>query len=457
MNEGSSKSFEEWSNEIYEQFPELLRPAEIALSVACQLKINDVKNPFALVFVDVPSAGKTICLNFFSTLEDLVYTTDNFTPASFVSHAANIPKKKLSEVDLLPKIKGKVLIIRDLATIFGEREEDLLKNLGVLTRVLDGEGLELDSGLHGKRGYKGEYNFMLLAGSTPIPPRVWKMSGNLGSRLFFSQIRSPEKGESELANQLVNSSWLEKQRSCQEVTKKFIKDLWGTFPDGVDWKRSQDDSELLKIISRCARLLARLRAPINVWKERWSEDEKENYTYTEPVIERPDRINQLLYNLARGHALTQGRTQIDEADLSIVIDVTFDSAPRTRTNLFRLLIENEGELLTNQVMGSLTCSHTTAHKEMETLKILGVVDVDEGHGMAGQEKNMALNDGFKWFLSDECKSLRNTGSKTLAAASKSDAVKIKSIPYDELPLDLQKYTSEKLIESFEEAEAKGEV
>ena len=70
---------------------------------------------------------------------------------------------------------------------------------------------------------------------------------------------------------------------------------------------------------------------------------------------------------------------------------------------------------------------------------------------------MALNDGFKWFLSDECKSLRNTGSKTLAAASKSDAVKIKSIPYDELPPDLQKYTSEKLIESFEEAEAKGEV
>jgi len=64
--------------------------------------------------------------------------------------------------------------------------------------------LELDSGIHGKRGYKGDYCFMLLAGSTPIPPRVWKMSGNLGSRLFFSQIRSPEKAEGELASQLVN-------------------------------------------------------------------------------------------------------------------------------------------------------------------------------------------------------------------------------------------------------------
>lgn len=449
------KQFIIWSEEIYMQFPELLRSAEIALSVFCQLKINDIKNPFALVFVDVPSSGKTIALNMFSSLSDLVYTTDNFTPASFVSHAANVPKKKLSEVDLLPKIKGKVLIVRDLATIFGEREEDLLKNLGVLTRVLDGEGLELDSGLHGKRGYKGDYNFMLLAGSTPIPPRVWKMSGNLGSRLFFSQIRSTEKEEDELANQLVKSTWLQKQQICQKVTENFIGLILEEYLTGIDWNKSKDSMSLLKIISRCAKLLARLRAPINVWEEKWTKDEKESYLYTEPVIEKPDRINQLLYNLARGHALACGREQISEEDLSIVIDVTFDSAPRIRTNLFRLLIDNRGELLTNQVMANLSCSHTTAHKEMEALKILGLVGIDEGHGMTGQEKCMSLKDEFRWFLSDECKRLRTTGSKTLAAATKSDTVK--SIPYEDLPPSLQKYTSDQLIDDFEREEAKGEI
>lgn len=456
-NKSSDQNFETWAEEIFRQFPELLKPAEIALSVVCQLKINDIKNPFALVFVDVPSSGKTITLNMFASLAELVYTTDNFTPASFVSHAANVPKKKLSEVDLLPKIKGKVLIVRDLATIFGEREEDLLKNLGVLTRVLDGEGLELDSGLHGKRGYKGDYCFMLLAGSTPIPPRVWKMSGNLGSRLFFSQIRSPEKAESELADQLVKSPWLEKQGLCQEETEDFLKKLWAKYPEGIDWQKSIDPIDLLKIISRCAKLLARLRAPINVWKERWTDDEKENYTHTEPVIEKPDRINQLLYNLARGHALACGRKQIDENDIAIVIDITFDSAPRTRTNLFRLLIDGKGELLTNQVMATLNCSHTTAHKEMEALKILGLVTIDEGHGLTGQEKNMVLKDEFGWFLSDECNKLRNTGTKTLAAASKSDTVMVKSLDPKDLPPSLQEYTTDSLIESFDEAEARGEV
>ncbi|OGC59853.1 hypothetical protein A3A70_03055 [candidate division WWE3 bacterium RIFCSPLOWO2_01_FULL_42_11] len=457
MNNKIQKQFTIWSKEVYKQFPELQRSAEIALSVMCQLKINDIRNPFALVFVDVPSSGKTITLNMFSTLKDLVYTTDNFTPASFVSHAANVPKKKLTEVDLLPKIKGKVLIVRDLATIFGEREEDLLKNLGVLTRVLDGEGLELDSGLHGKRGYKGDYSFMLLAGSTPIPPRVWKMSGNLGSRLFFSQIRSSEKEEDELAGQLIKSTWLQKQEACQKVTEDFMLLLLAEYPTGIDWDKSKDPIDLLKIISRCAKLLARLRAPINVWEEKWTKDDKESYLYTEPIIEKPDRINQLLYNLARGHALAQGREQIAEDDLSIVIDVTFDSAPRIRTNLFRLLIDNAGELLTNQVMATLSCSHTTAHKEMQALKILGLVEIDEGHGMTGQEKCMNLKDSFKWFLSDECKGLRITGTKTLAAATKFDSMKVKSIPHKDLPPRLQKYTSDKLIEDFEEAESKGEI
>lgn len=443
--------------EIYRNFPELLRPAEIAASVLCQLRINDIKNPFALVLVDVPSSGKTITLNFFSTLSDLVYTTDNFTPASFVSHAANIKRKDLEKIDLLPKIKGKVLIVRDLATIFGEREEDLLKNLGTLTRVLDGEGLELESGLHGKRGYKGDYCFMFLAGSTPIPPRVWKMSGNLGSRFFFCQIRSGDKDEDTLASQLVKDSWLNKQKLCQNATENFINSIWKEYSDGFAWNKSGDSPEYLKIISRCARLLSRLRAPINVWKERASDDEKDSYTHTEPVIEKPDRINQLLYNLARGHALLQGRHSVSEHDLSIVIDIALDSAPRTRANLFRLLVDSEGELLTNQVMATLKCSVTTAHKEMEALKVLDIVDLSDDHGATGQEKCIEVKDDLKWFLSTECKRIRHTGTKLLEASTKSDGVLVKSLKPDEVPSQLKKYTTDRLIKDFEDAETRGEI
>jgi response regulator of citrate/malate metabolism len=73
-----------------------------------------------------------------------------------------------------------------------------------------------------------------------------------------------------------------------------------------------------------------------------------------------------------------------------------------------ILDENDGELKTSQVESLLQCSKTTALKEMETLKALDVCDVTENHGMVGQpEKVIRLKEDFRWFMSDECKRLRN--------------------------------------------------
>src|SRR5438874_1046013 len=58
-------SFGEWHDVIAENYPTLVKPAEVCLSVVAQLLLNDVTNPFALALVDAPSSGKTITLNFF--------------------------------------------------------------------------------------------------------------------------------------------------------------------------------------------------------------------------------------------------------------------------------------------------------------------------------------------------------------------------------------------------------
>ena len=85
--------FEQWREVISANFPAYARPAEICASVFAQLLLNDVANPFALALVDVPSSGKTITLNFFD-VKELAYTTDSFTPASFVSHASNVNRER---------------------------------------------------------------------------------------------------------------------------------------------------------------------------------------------------------------------------------------------------------------------------------------------------------------------------------------------------------------------------
>lgn len=398
--------FEKWQETIKSYFPELLLPAEVGLSIIAQILIREITNPFALVLVDVPSAGKTITINFFSEISELTYASDKFTPASFVSNASNVKKEKLEEIDLLPRLKYKMFLIRDLSTIFSKRDDDLNECLGLLTRVLDGEGLNTDSGIHGQRQYVGEYLFMILAGSTPIPPRVWKMMGNLGSRLFFLNMGVKEKSEEELAEQLTTLAYKQKEKICRTATRDFLYTLWHKYPDGVDWDKTEDNQEYKLIIVRCAQLLAKLRGVINVWKDKSQDGEV--YDYTQPVIEKPDRINQLFYNLCRGHALVSGRTQIEQKDLQPIVELAVDSAPTIRAKLFRELLANNGEMKTNEVMTALNCSRPTALKEMEALKILDICYItQDSYGEVGEpEKTLCLLKKFDWFLSDECKVIR---------------------------------------------------
>lgn len=400
-------SFEGWQEIIKSNFPELLFPAEYGLSIIAQILIKEITNPFSLVYVDVPSAGKTIAINFFSEIDGLTYATDKFTPASFVSNASNVKKDKLAEVDLLPKLKYKMFLIRDLATIFSKRDDDLNECLGILTRVLDGEGFNADTGVHGKRHYVGEFLFMILAGSTPIPPRVWKMMGSLGSRLFFLNMGARDKSEDELADQITTLSHKEKEDICRSATKDFLFTLWKKYPNGADWDKQKDDRELIKIITRCAMLLARLRGIIQVWVELDSEGNQ--YSYNPPVIEKPDRITQLFYNLCRGHALATSRNQISENDLKLIVELAIDSCQPIRAKLFRKLLAQNGSMKTSDIKTALNCSEPTALKEMTTLEILGVCHItQDSSGEIGMpEKILNLNKEFGWFLSKECKSIRD--------------------------------------------------
>ena len=393
--------FIQWKAVITANFPAYVRPAEICASVVAQLLLNDVTNPFALALVDVPSSGKTITLNFFD-VPVLAYTTDNFTPASFVSHASNVKREELDKVDMLPRIRYRTLIVRNLAPIFGVKEDELLKTMGILTRALDGEGLETDSGVHGKRGYTGDWLFMLLAGTTPIPPRVFKVMGTLGSRLFFLALHPTTKSHDELIAQNRGTARREKERACREATDLYLRTLWAANPGGVGWNKDGDLDDCLRVIARCAELLAALRGAIQMWQS----EHDGSVSHNVPVIEQPDRINCLLYNLARGHALLCGRTQLATEDLAPVLEVTFDSAPTIRSKVFRGLLDHGGTLKTSQVEKLLRCSKPTALKEMGALAVLGVADETEADPEYGRpEHELRLAQRFEWFATVERKAL----------------------------------------------------
>lgn len=386
----------EWEQTINKNFPDLLVSSKIILSIISQLLVLDITNPFGLVIVGKPSAGKTITLNFFSNIEEISYVSDKFTPASFVSSSANIKKEELSSVDLLPRIKNKAFIVRDLATLFSKREDDLTESLGILTRVFDGEGLYVDSGVHGRRGYSGEYMFVFLGATTPIKKRVWEIMSTLGARLYFYNLKSKKISDDELVNNLSSSPFKQKEDTCRVVTEDFIHTLWDKHSNGIVWNKEKDRNEALYSIARYSKLLSKLRGTVSIWYEK---DPNTTNTYISndgPTIEAPFRANQTLYNLARGHAVTNNRNYITTDDIWVVKEVALNSADKHRTKILNLLVNND-LVTTTMIEKHLKVSKPIAIKEIEIMCLLGISKkASFSESYIGKEFAIRLNKRLNW-------------------------------------------------------------
>ena len=75
--------------------------------------------------------------------------------------------------------------------------------LAILSAVLDGKGLQSNSGGFGQRGYEGEYNFMWLGAVVDIPHKVYEFMGNAGPKIHFLRLPWTDRTEKELIQQTV--------------------------------------------------------------------------------------------------------------------------------------------------------------------------------------------------------------------------------------------------------------
>src|SRR5262245_13207199 len=138
-------------------FPDVLDPLRAVLAVHAVGCLADNRQPITLLLVGPSGAGKTIAIDFLKTadesdeLEQWFYRAGKLTAASFVSHRADLAPEQLKEVDLLPRIRGKTMLSKELAPLFAGRRDELLERFATIASVLDGSGLVTDSGAHGRR------------------------------------------------------------------------------------------------------------------------------------------------------------------------------------------------------------------------------------------------------------------------------------------------------------------
>jgi len=174
----------------------------------------------------------------------------------------------------------------------------------------------------------------------------------------------------------------------------------------ISWDNDKNDKETNQIVLRLGKLLAHLRAVVTTWE---TEDTQGlDYAYRLAIREDPTRAMVQLRNLARGHALSQGRNYLTLEDMPILIKVVLSTASLERVRVFELLMAYRGKLTTSQITVSLNMSNPTAKKTMAELLAIGLVTLGEIESQQGSlEKQITLKDEFDWFLSSDFQSVRN--------------------------------------------------
>ena len=133
-----------------------------------------------------------------------------------------------------------------------------------------------------------------------------------------------------------------------------------------------------------------------------------DYGYAVSQPEDPRRAITVLQNLARGHALLTGRNYITLEDIPIVAKTVLSTAQTERVSLFYLLLDNGGDVSTDDIIEYLGVSRPTAGRTMTELNAVGLVEKYERKEQSDTQftKHIRLKDEFTWFLSDEFKKLR---------------------------------------------------
>jgi hypothetical protein len=252
-------------------------------------------------------------------------------------------------------------------------------------------------------------------GAVDIPYKVHKYLGVLGAKLYFLRLPDSDKDEDDYLEQIDTDDFIFKTKIIEIALIDYL-DWFEKCPEPLEtkendiakikWNFEKDDKETKRFIVKLGMLLAHLRGVVPTWETRDSQGV--DYAYTFATIEDPERAIHQLRNLARGHALSQGRNYITINDLSLVIQVVFSTASKERVTIFDLLLNFGGELTTKQIVDYLRTSANTAKRTMAELKAIGLVAMEEIQGEHGGEpqKKMILDDKFYWFISDEFRNLK---------------------------------------------------
>ncbi len=327
-------------------------------------------DPCWLFLVGPPGDGKTEILRSMSDSE-AVFVLSSIKPAALIS---GLQIENGTDPSLLPKLDGKVLVVKDFTTVLTMPNEARGEILGTLRDAYDGEA--------GKAFGTGEVKryrsrFGLLAAVTPAIESYWGVSAQLGERFVRFHLHGKLR-VAKVRRALGNANGETTMR--QELSAAALGVLaqtpaTPTVPPGIEERLIH----LADFVSRSRSEVARNRQGVVQYI---------------PAAEVGTRVGKALKKLAMGIAMARGSAQVNEEVYRITCRVAFDSVPSMRGRLLQVLWEiRAGHELTATIADRAELATETAKSWLDDLRLLGIAD----RACAGAN----VQAGYSWRLSDE--------------------------------------------------------
>jgi len=300
-----------------------------------------------------------------------VYSTSTLTKNSLIGG-----QTKAEDNDLLPKLRGKCLVIKDLTTILTMDRYSRNEIFGQFRDCYDG----YYGKTFGSVGQKGcDAHFSVLAGVTPVIDTYHTVTQELGER--FLKVRMGSEGRAESTKRARQNIGQEDEmrKELGAVTKEFIEE-------------KIKETRMINIQRKWERELDKIAEFVAIARTAVPRDRNKQLLYL-PSPEHGTRLVKQLGKLMNCIAINRGKKSVGGKEVSMAGRVALDSIPAIRLNVLRSI---DSSTSTQEIVESTNLPISTVRLELENLKLLNVVHLVE-KGISTDER------GYRWSLADGIK------------------------------------------------------
>jgi len=338
-------------------------------------------SPVWMFIVGPPGSAKTAVVSALTKV-DAVHATSTLTAPSLIS-GASLPQGQ--DPSLIPKLNGKVLVVKDFTSIMSLPDREQKEIFGILRDAYDGRcGKSFGNGV--ERNYTSRFGIL-----GAVTPRIYDLSDQhaaLGERFlkFLVGDNLHHESESEVITRAIENSDREtvmRDEMCDVVTafceRTMARAPIPTLPAAI----------MTKIVA-LAKFGARMRGSVS--RDFYHKD----IMMSRPMAEVGTRLGQQLAKLAKGMAMVFGKATVTDVEYSLVKKVMLDTISQRNEDVLRAMISamggGAGATLTALSMRELAVKthypFATIQRLMQDLAALQIIK-RQGAGL-----------GTTWTLSD---------------------------------------------------------